>query len=94
LIFFNPQFDWDEGNQHKSVIKHGVSNDEAESIFFDRKKVIALSDQTHSEIRYLCTGLSNQNRILTAYITLRGGLIRIIGTRPANKKEIRFYEKG
>ncbi|MCO5232842.1 MAG: BrnT family toxin [Chitinophagales bacterium] len=31
------KFEWDDGNKHKSVNKHGVSNAEAESVFYDEE---------------------------------------------------------
>ncbi|GAB3341731.1 hypothetical protein GCM10027299_56010 [Larkinella ripae] len=87
------QFEWDDGNRHKSVIKHGVTNEEAESVFADSGRVIRLSKRgTPTEIRYLCYGRSNQDRLLTAYFIVRHGKIRIIGTRVARREEKAYYE--
>jgi uncharacterized protein len=87
-------FDWDEGNLTKSVSKHGITNIEAQSIFFDSGNLIYF-DQRHSgsEKRYICIGNSSLKRLLIAYFTVRGQRIRIIGTRIANKKERKIYEK-
>lgn len=80
-------FQWDDGNKHKSVIKHGISNHEAESVFYDPENVISL-DIKHSitEKRYICIGESYLNRILISIFTVRNGEIRVISTRIANKK--------
>ncbi len=81
------KFEWDKGNEHKSVLKHGISNDEAESVFYDSNLVI-YSDIKHSivEKRYICVGKSFLDRILISVFTMRGSKIRIISTRVANKK--------
>ena len=41
-------FDWDKGNKDKNVIKHGVSNKEAEEIFVDRN-ILVMEDVEHSQ---------------------------------------------
>lgn len=86
------KFDWDEGNRQKSVVKHGITNQEAESIFGDSGRVVRLSKRgSRTEIRYLCFGRSSQSRILTAYFLVRNGKIRIIGTRVARQEERTYY---
>jgi uncharacterized protein len=83
-------FDWDDGNRKKSVIKHGISNKEAESIFDDPLKLIIVSNRA-LEVRFLCVGKSNLNRILTSYFIVRNGKVRVIGTRVAREKEKERY---
>ena len=89
------KFEWDKGNSTKSIVKHGISNAEAESVFDDASRRVRL-DLKHSgtETRYICIGESVFGRILFVYFTERNGNIRIIGTRSANIKERLFYEKG
>ena len=80
-------FEWDEGNKHKSVLKHGISNEEAESIFMDKNKILVLDNKhTKAEIRYICIGKSYVNRVLFCSYTIRNHKIRIISTRIADKK--------
>ena len=88
------KFEWDKGNATKSLLKHGISNAEAESAFEDEYRKIRF-DTKHSEteLRYICIGKSVLGRILCIYFTERNGKIRIIGTRSANIKERLFYEK-
>ncbi len=85
-------FEWDEGNKHKSVTKHGISNMEAESVWSDRNKLIFPSYTKFSESRYLCIGLSRKGNLLSNVFCIRNEKIRIISSRKANKKEIRIYE--
>jgi len=87
-------FDWDTGNSSKSVEKHGVANREAESVFYDKGRVVRLSKRgTGTEIRYLCYGISDLGRLLTAYFIVKNGKIRIIGTRVARKEEREYYQQ-
>jgi uncharacterized DUF497 family protein len=82
------KFQWDTGNAYKSLVKHGISNNEAQSVFNDNRKIIQ-ADIKHSdvEIRYICIGLSFEGRILMTVFTIRRRRIRIISSRVANKKE-------
>ncbi|SNX29083.1 hypothetical protein SAMN06295945_1447 [Polynucleobacter meluiroseus] len=89
-------FDWDSGNAYKSHDKHGVSQGEAEEIFFNQPLLI-VSDKKHSEeeLRFLALGSTRLARCLSIIFTLRnqGKLIRIVSARPMSKKERAFYEK-
>jgi uncharacterized DUF497 family protein len=87
-------FQWDKGNESKSVHKHGITNIEAESIFGDgNKKILYDSKHSTNEIRYICIGKSEYERILYVYFCIREGKVRIIGSRLANRKNKDFYEK-
>lgn len=87
-------FDWDEGNSEKKLIKHGVTCEEAEEIFFDSES-LDFDDKKHSKIekRLVKIGKSFSGRILVAYYTVRGSKIRIISVRDVNKKERLLYLK-
>ena len=87
------EFEWDEANKHKSLLKHGITNQEAETAFADPQKII-LYDEKHSDMedRYICIGKSDLGNILYTAFTFRSGKVRIISTRPANKKNIANYE--
>ena len=99
-------FDWsqitgfnrDAGNARKSVDKHGVSQPEAEQIFFNQPLLI-LPDATHSELeqRYHALGKTDDARTLHITITLRvgaeGTLIRVISARDMHRKERVRYEQ-
>ena len=87
------KFEWDDANKHKSLLKHGITNQEAETAFDDSQRLI-FYDEKHSEEedRYICIGKSDLDNILYTVFTFRNGKIRIISTRPANKKNIGYYE--
>lgn len=88
------EFDWDEGNRHKSLTKHGISVEEAESVFLSNSRFYFRIERASQEFRYLCIGISNRNRIISVIFCFRNGKIRIISARKANKNEkIRFKER-
>jgi hypothetical protein len=89
-------FEWDAGNQRKSEVKHGVTQAEAEEIFFNQPLLVS-ADSKHSEQepRYLALGKTNQARALTLIFTLRqdGTLIRVISARDQHRKERQLYDQ-
>jgi len=87
------EFDWDKGNIGKNQ-KHGVTDKEAEEVFFDEDKVIS-KDSFHSinEERLILIGKTKEKRLLYLVYTTRGGKVRIISARDINKKEVKFYNK-
>lgn|SRR6218665_1171293 len=87
-------FDWDAGNTTKNVVGHGVSQSEAEAIFF-HAPLLLLEDAKHSreEQRYLILGTTGAGRLLTAAFTIRGPRIRIISVRDMSRKERQVYEE-
>ncbi|NCN82350.1 MAG: BrnT family toxin [Candidatus Pacebacteria bacterium] len=85
----NPiEFAWDDGNQDKNFLKHNVSTQEAEEVFFDPKRKIA-KDFLHSkkEDRYLVIGKTSSGRKLFIVFTPRNKKIRIVSARDLNKRE-------
>jgi uncharacterized protein len=89
-------FDWDDGNSRKSADKHGVSQAEAESVFFN-DPLIVVEDAEHSERerRLNVLGKTAQNRLLHVTFTLRqnGTMIRVISARDMHRKEKTAYEQ-
>lgn len=87
-------FDWDECNSRKTVEKHGVSQSEAEAIFFS-KPLLVQEDATHSqtEARYHALGETDDSRLLHITFTLRqdGTLIRVISALDMHCKERARY---
>lgn len=89
------KFEWNAQKAAQNVSKHGVSFEEATSVFFD-DFAIQFYDEEHSELeedRFLILGLSNQSRILMICHCERaaGEIIRIISARKATKNERKFY---
>jgi len=87
------EFEWDEGNIDKNLIKHGVTNQEIEEVFFNLPTTV-VEDRQHStsELRYLALGKSDTSKKLSIIFTIRKNKIRIISARPMSQKERKFYE--
>jgi hypothetical protein len=88
-------FEWDEGNEDKNWHKHGVSDSEAERVFFN-EPLFAAKDVLHSgdEMRVYALGQTDAGRRLFVVFTIRGTLIRIISAREMTRRERRRYEHG
>lgn len=87
-------FQWDKGNKGKNYLKHKVTDQECEEVFFDSKKKI-FKDLLHSdkEDRYVLLGQTKENRVLFIVFTVRSGKVRVISARDLNKKEKMLYEE-
>lgn len=88
------EFEWNPLKAAANLKKHGVSFDEARTIFGDEKLLVA-PDREHSddEARSLAVGLSQAGRFLTVCFTDREGRVRIISARAAERWERREYER-
>ncbi len=92
-------FEWDESKARINFEKHGISFDEARTIFAD-PLLVTYVDEFHSnkEERFISVGLSERNRVLLAVHTEREEtneviVIRIISCRKATQTERKRYEK-
>ena|SRR5690242_675549 len=89
-------FDWDAGNDRKSVDKHGVTQAEAEQAFFNEPLLVA-PDARHSdpEARLHALGRADLGRLLHITFTLRrdSTMIRVISARPMHRRERQQYEQ-
>jgi uncharacterized DUF497 family protein len=86
--------EWDSQKAESNKQKHGVSFEEAETVFSDPLAVI-FDDEWHSESeeREIIIGHSIENRLLVVCFTERGDIIRLISAREATKKEQKDYEE-
>jgi uncharacterized protein len=88
------RFEWDDRKAAANLKKHGVSFDEARTVFVDeRAKLIDDPDHSEDEDRFVLLGLSSALRLLLVCHCYRsdGGVIRIISARRANAREIKAY---
>jgi len=90
-------FEWDPGKARDNRDKHGVSFDEAATVFRD-PKAISIFDPDHSETeeRWITMGISEKGRLMIVIHTFReesedAVTIRIISSRKATKQEIKIY---
>ena len=89
------RFEWDTAKAASNVRKHGVSFDEAGSVFLDQLAVSGLDlDHSVGESRYLTFGMSSLGRLLAVSHTYRPGIIRIISARRVTRTERKIYEEG
>jgi uncharacterized DUF497 family protein len=88
-----PSFEWDKAKAETNKRKHGISFEEAASVFADPLAAI-FPDPEHSddEVREIIVGLSARNRLLVVSFTERSDVIRIISARKATKRERKDYE--
>jgi uncharacterized DUF497 family protein len=88
------RFEWDAAKAKGNKEKHGVSFDEATTVFGD-PLALTFDDVEHSEgePRYLTFGLSSRTRALVVAHTARGDNIRIISVRAMTPRERRSYEQ-
>lgn len=89
------QFAWDPKKAASNLRDHGITFEEASSVFGDAL-AITFDDPDHSkgESRLLTFGLSEHGRLLVVSHTERGGLVRIISARRATRAERKIYEEG
>ncbi len=86
-------FEWDDTKTQQNLIKHGISFEEASTVFEDLNG-ITLEDPEHSfqEVRYIVIGKSDRNRLLLVSYTERSTRFRIISARPCTPREARLYD--
>jgi uncharacterized DUF497 family protein len=87
-------FEWDDDKAESNLRKHGVSFDEAQTVFIDELS-ITVPDPTHStrEERFIVMGMSSRKRLLVVSYTKRRGKIRLISARKATRVECKQYEE-
>ena len=88
------RFEWDDRKAATNLKKHGVSFEEAKTVFFDeRAKLIDDPDHSEDEERFVLLGMSSALRILLVChcCRSRGNVIRIISARKAVSKESKTY---
>ena len=88
-------FDWDVQKATSNLLKHGVSFDEAVSVFGDTL-ALTFFDTDHSEFeeRSRTYGISSRARLLVVVHTERHDGIRIISARKATRYEKSIYGNG
>ncbi|WP_159559608.1 BrnT family toxin [Alcanivorax sp. S71-1-4] len=88
-------FSWDAAKAHSNLKKHGVSFEEARSVFYD-EFAMQFEDDSHSgEQRFLLLGMSRGGRVLVVVHCERGPdgeELRIISARRATGRERQHYQ--
>jgi len=88
------RFEWDPEKAASNARKHGVTFEEAQTVFQD-DLFVTFEDPDHSqdENRFLILGQSTKKNLLVVAYTERRSSIRLISARPATRKERRTYEE-
>ncbi len=88
------RFEWDPKKNEINQKKHGISFEEAKTVFYDECAIL-FDDPDHSEDedRFIILGLSQRENLCIVSHCYRGAdeIIRIISARKATKTETRFY---
>ena len=90
----NIQFEWDGSKSRENKRKHGISFEEAQTVFLD-ENAIRYFDPDHSgdEDRFIMLGMSFKLRVFVVCHCYRAddSIIRIISARKANSEEAKDY---
>lgn len=90
------KFEWDENKNQINQRKHGISFEEASTVFYDEEALVR-DDPEHSEEeeRFVILGFSNKANLLVVCHCFRASetVIRIISARRATKTESKYYGK-
>lgn len=96
IIMGTIKFEWDEHKNASNRHKHGISFEEAATVFYDEEALVR-DDPEHSaeEERFIILGLSNKAHLLVVCHCYRVSetVIRIISARKATKTESKYYER-
>ena len=88
------KFEWDPDKAAKNLKKHGVSFEEATTVFRDTQSITTFDpDHSRDECRYISVGWSVRARLLMVAHTDREECIRIISARKLTRKERLQYEE-
>ena len=89
------RFEWDDNKAESNAVKHGITFEEAVTVFAD-PDLLFTEDTQHSqgEQREWAMGITESGLLVVVVFTMRGEQIRIISARIASKKEQQSYEPG
>jgi uncharacterized DUF497 family protein len=89
-------FEWNKKKNEANLKKHGISFEEAKSVFYDQNAIEFFDEEhSHDEQRFLLLGFSDKLRLLIICHCFRksDSRIRIISARKATKNESKYYRR-
>ncbi len=86
-------FEWDDAKDLSNQQKHGLSFSEVTELFESGAEYLEIFDEDHSENedRFIAIGPINRGPVVVVYTEPEKGLVRIVGARPANRREQDLY---
>ena len=84
-------FEWDADKAVANAAKHGVTFEEAVTVFLDLDYLL-VRDELEPE-RFVAIGMSSQARVIFVVHCERGERLRIISARRATRRERETYER-
>ena len=90
----NLEFEWDPAKAEENIRKHGVTFEEAATVFGDPlARIFEDPDHSSDEPREIIVGYSEKRRLLLVAFTERAPRVRIISPRPATRRERQSHAK-
>lgn len=87
------KFDWDPSKAEENLLNHGISFEEATTVFGDSLAgTIPDPDHSEGEARFLTIGWTANARLIVVSHTEEGDTIRLISAREATSHERKQYE--
>jgi uncharacterized protein len=88
------KFEWDVRKAESNARKHGVTFEEASTVFGDPLSLLKPDpDHSNGEERYLLLGMSIRQRLIVVVFAETQTWTRLISARPATRREKRQYEE-
>lgn len=88
------EFEWDPSKATANFEKHGVTFEEALTVFMDPlARIHEDPDHSEAEHREIIVGHSIEQRLILVSFAERDDRVRLISARPATTKERRDYEE-
>lgn len=84
-------YEWDDAKAESNLKKHGVSFEAVYGFKWGSALVLEDDREDYGEVRYRAMGLID-DRLHALAFTLRGGIIRVISLRKADRQEAKYYE--
>jgi len=87
------KFEWDPAKAQENLLSHGVSFEEATTVFGDALAgTIPDPDHSEGEVRFVTIGWTANGRLIVVSHSEEGDTIRIISAREATSHERKQYE--
>ena len=90
------KFEWDDNKNKTNIEKHGISFEEAVTVFEDDEALVIVDDaHSQEEERFVLIGFSHKANLLVVCHCYRekDSIIRIISARKASRQESKEYTK-